>query len=90
MIFNLFEATRKYWHQLDELESAYQQGKISLERVDTRVAELMAELARERRIAWNYFWHSWQNWLNANKENVIGFAVLAFVIYTWMLTCSIS
>ena len=46
MFPNLFEATKTYWRKLDELEAAYQQGKVSTEVVNATVAELMAELAQ--------------------------------------------
>jgi hypothetical protein len=86
MLPNLLEATKEYWQQLDELESAYQQGKIPLEEVDAKVAELMAELAQERRAAFNYFWHGWQNWPTIQKETLVGLAILSLVTYAWILT----
>lgn len=90
MFPNLLEATKEYWHKLDQLEAAYQQGKISLEEVDTRVAVLMTELAKERRTALTYFWHGWQHWLTTQRETLIGLALLALVTYSWMLTAPIS
>ncbi len=86
MFPNLLEATKEYWRKLDELEAAYQQGKIPLESVDARVAELIAELAVERRAAFTYFRHSCQHWLKTQKETLIGLAILALVTYAWMLT----
>ncbi len=86
MFPNLLEATKEYWRKLDELEVAYQQGKISLEEVDTRVAELIAELAVERRAAFTYFRYSCQHWLTTQKETLIGLAILALVTYVWVLT----
>ncbi len=90
MFPNLLEATKEYWHKLDELEAAYQQGEISLEEVDALVAELMAELAIERRAALTYFWHGWQHWLMTQRETLIGLAILALVAYAWVLTSSIA
>lgn len=90
MFPNLLEATKEYWRKLDELEAAYQQGEIPLEEVDARVAELMAELAIERRAALTYFWHRWQHRLMAQRETLIGLAILAFVTYAWVLTNSIA
>jgi hypothetical protein len=90
MFPNLLETTKEYWRQLDELEAAYQQGEIPLEEVDARVAELMAELARERHAAFAYFWHGWQHWLMTQRETLIGLAILALVTYAWVLTSSIS
>ena len=54
MFPNLLQATKEYWRQLDKLEVAYQQGEIPLEEVDAKVADLMAELAQERRVALVY------------------------------------
>ncbi|MGV2830969.1 hypothetical protein [Myxosarcina sp. GI1(2024)] len=86
MFPNLLQATTKYWRQLDELEVAYQRGEIPLEEVDAKVADLMAELARERRTALNYFWHACRLMLTRQIETLIGLAVLTIVTYTWVLT----
>ena len=85
MFPNLFQATKEYWHKLDELEIAYQQGKIPLEEVDAKVADLMAQLAQERRAALAFFWHSWYHWLTKNKENLIALAIVALATYAWVL-----
>jgi len=90
MFPNLLEATKEYWRQLDELEAAYQQGKIPLEEVDTRVAELMASLAIKRRAALSYFWRSWQHWLTRQRETLVGLTILALATYAWVLTSPIS
>ena len=91
MFPNLLEATKEYWRQLDELEAAYQQGEIPLEEVDARVAELMAELAIERRAALTCLWHGLQHWLTTQKkETLISLAILALVTYAWALTSSIA
>lgn len=90
MFPNLLEATKEYWHKLDRLEAAYQQGEIPLEEVDARVAELMTELAQERRAAFSYCWHGWQYWLTTQRETLIGLAILVIVTYGWLLTSPIS
>ena len=90
MFPNLLQATKEYWRKLDEVEAAYQQGEISLEEVDTKVAELIAELAQERRAAFTYFRHNWQHRLTTQRENLIGLAILTFVTYVWVLTSVIS
>jgi hypothetical protein len=90
MFPNLLEATKEYWQNLDRLEAAYQQGEIPLEEVDARVTELMTALAKERRTAFNNFWHSWQHWLTRQRETLIGLAIMALAIYLWMLTNSIA
>ena len=86
MFPNLLEATKEYWRKLDELEAAYQQGKIPLEEVDARVTELMAELAIERRATFTYLRHSCQHWLTTQRETLISLAILALVTYAWVLT----
>jgi len=84
MFPNLFEATKTYWRKLDELEAAYQQGKVSTEVVNATVAELMAELAQERRAALSGFWQTWQHWLVGRKDTILGFAIVAIAIYGWV------
>jgi hypothetical protein len=90
MFPNLLESTKEYWQNLDRLEAAYQQGEIPLEEVDTRVAELMTALAKERRNAFNHFWHGLQYWLTSQRETLIGLGILALATYLWMLTSSIA
>lgn len=90
MFPNLFQATKEYWRQLDELEVAYQQGEIPLEQVDARVADLMAELAIERRATFTYFWRGCQHWMMTQKETIVGLVVLVLVTYAWALTSPIS
>ncbi len=90
MFPNLLQATKEYWRQLDELEVAYPEGEIPLEQVDARVAELMAELAMERRAAFTYFWRGCQHWMKTQKETVFGLVVLVLVTYAWALTSPIS
>lgn len=85
MFPNLFQATQEYWRKLDELESAYQQDQISLEEVDRRVSELMAELAQERRSTFNYMREISQNWLAEHKTNLMGACLLVFALYGWIV-----
>jgi len=89
MFPNLIEATKEYLHNLEKLENAYQQGKIPLKEVDAKVAELMNELAQERRDAFTYFWHGWQLWLTRQRETIIGLAILVLITYFWLLNISI-
>ena len=56
MFPNLLEATHDYWRKLNALEAAYQRGDVSLEEVNQRVPELMAELGEERRAAFRFVW----------------------------------
>ena len=90
MFPNLFQATQEYWRKLDELEKSYQQGEIPLKEVDARVAELMAELAQERRAAFAYFWHSWQHLLTTQRETLMGLAIVILIIYVWLLNHPIA
>jgi hypothetical protein len=85
MFPNLFKATQEYWRKLDELESAYQQDQISLEEVDRRVSELIAELAQERRSTFNYMRYLSQNWLAEHKSNLIGIGIVILAIYGWIV-----
>ena len=84
MLPNLLEATQEYWRKLDELEAAYQQGKISIEEVDAEVASLMAELGQKRRAALTYFLQGCQHWLAAQRESLIGLAILGIITYAWV------
>lgn len=84
MFFKLLNATREYWRKLDELESAYQRDQVSLEEVDRRASELMAELGQERRSTFNYMRYISQNWLAQHKSNLIGIGILVFAIYAWI------
>ena len=90
MFPNLLQATKEYWLQLDELEVAYQQGEIPLEEVDARVADLMAELAAERRAAFSYFWQGCLHWMTTQKETVRGLVILGLIAYVWVLTSTVS
>lgn len=83
MIPNLFEATKKYWRKLDELELAYERGEVSIEEVDARVESLMSELGRERRASWAYIRHSLSSLWNERRETILGVAFLAIVTYAW-------
>ena len=85
MFPNLLQATKEYWRKLDELEAAYQEGEIPLKEVDAPVAELMAELAQERRATFTYLWHSWQHLLTTQRETLMGLAIVILVIYVWLL-----
>ena len=85
MFPNLFQATQEYWRKLDELEKSYQQGKIPLKEVDARVAELMAELAQERRAAFAFLWHSCQHLVTTQSETLMGLAIVILLVYVWLL-----
>lgn len=85
MVPNLLEATNHYWHQLNQLEAAYRRGEVSLEEVDARVQELMAELGRERRATLHYLWCSLQQIWQQQKELVLGTGLLLTLTYIWVV-----
>jgi hypothetical protein len=85
MFPNLLEATRQYWRKLDELELAYQQGEVSLEEVNGRVKELMAELGQERRAAMQFFFGSLSRFWAEQKEVAIGLGLIGMLTYTWIV-----
>lgn len=85
MIPNLLAATQRYWHQLDELDAAYQRGEVSIQEVDTRVAELMVELGQERRATWQFLSQSWRGFWIQQRETVIGLGLLGGLSYAWAI-----
>lgn len=48
MFPELFEATKEYWLQVDELESYYQQRQTFIEEVDQKIKRLMKQLEKRR------------------------------------------
>ena len=87
MFPNLFEATTEYWRQLDEIESRYKQGELSIEEVDREVEILMKQLGQKRRESLRFFKDSLSHWISTHTEFLIGFLfVLMVVAYSWMLT----
>ena len=85
MIPNLMEATRDYWHQLDELEAAYQRGEVSIAEVNARVKELMTDLGRSRRESFTYFWSRIRRLWDDQREAIVGVAGLGVLTYGWLL-----
>lgn len=86
MLINLQEATQEYWQKLDNLESAYQEGKISIKEVDAEVASLMAEMSRKRRLAINDFLQILQMWLTQQRETLIRLGVLGIISSLWFFS----
>lgn len=86
MLINLQEATQEYWQKLDKLESAYQQGKISIKEVDAEVAFLMAEMGRKRRLAINDFWQMTKIWLIQQRETLMALVILVTISYFWFFS----
>jgi|688.fasta_scaffold04232_17 hypothetical protein len=85
MFFDLMEATRAYWRQLDELEAAHGRDELSLEQVDTRVKELMLELGQARRQALTEVWAIGQGFWRRQRETVAGVAVIGALTYVWLV-----
>lgn len=85
MVPHLLEATNDYWRKLNALEAAYQQGEVSLEEVDTRVKELMAELGRERRAAFSVVWQSLSQVWNQQQDVIVGVAMIGMLTYAWAI-----
>lgn len=85
MFPNLIEATNQYWQQLNELEAAYQQGDVSIEEVDARVAELMTELGNHRRAALRSLWESGRRFWQEQTELILGGALLGGLSYAWIV-----
>ncbi|MGK7955550.1 MAG: hypothetical protein AB4063_09875 [Crocosphaera sp.] len=86
MFPHLFEATNEYWRQLDEIESRYQQGELSIEEVDREVESLMKQLGQKRRESLRFLINSLSHWISTHTELLIGFLLVLMVAYTWMLT----
>ncbi len=84
MIPNLLEATNDYWNKLNDLETAYQRGEVSLEEVDYRVKELMAELGQERRRTFSYLFNNLRRTWDEQREVVAGMALLGVVTIGWL------
>jgi hypothetical protein len=83
MFIDLFSATKAYWHKLDQLEAAYNNGQISLEEVNLEVKRLMAELGEERRLAFGQIGASMQQLLVRQKESFLGVGLVALSLYGW-------
>lgn len=85
MFPDLVEATKDYWHKLNELEGAYQRGEMSLEQVDARVAELTRKLGQTRQatlnLLWSSFCHAWQT----HQEQILGVALISSLTCFWLL-----
>jgi len=88
MLIDLQEETKQYWKELDKLENAYQEGKVSIEEVDAEVASLMADLGKKRRIAIENFLEISKIWLVQQRETLTALAVLGTVTYLWFANSS--
>lgn len=88
-MLDLQEATKDYWHKLNQLETAYARGEVSIEEVDARVQLLMKKLGQARREAFAYLWHSLRLWCSERLEIILGAAMLSIITYTWAANTSI-
>jgi histone deacetylase complex regulatory component SIN3 len=85
MVPNLLEATNEYWRKLNELESAYQRGEVSLEEVNARVATLMAELGQERRASVRFLLDNVGRVWQGQREMIVGLGLAGALTYAWMV-----
>jgi len=86
---NLQEATKEYWRKLNELETAYSKGEVTIEEVDTNVHLLMKELGETRRKALALWWNSLRLWCSERLEIIAGVAMLGIITYAWAASTSI-
>ncbi|MBU6230954.1 MAG: hypothetical protein KGQ93_14920 [Cyanobacteria bacterium REEB459] len=85
MIVDLIGATRAYWRQLDELESAYSRHELTPQEVDARVKQLMIELGQARRRALAEAWAIGQGVWRQQRETVAGVAAIGGLAYVWLV-----
>ncbi len=85
MIPNLLEATNNYWRKLNDLEAAYLRGDVSLEEVDQRVKELIAELGQERRRTFSYLFNNLRHTWKEQREVMAGVALLGVATLGWLM-----
>lgn len=88
MIPNLLGATQEYWRKLDEIEASYQRGELAIEEVNSQVATLMTELAKERRQTLSIVEQAFQQLLNNQRETLIGLSLIVLTTYFWLSTRS--
>lgn len=88
MIPNLLGATQEYWRKLDEIEASYQRGELAIEEVNSQVATLMTELAKERRQTLSIVEQAFQQLLNNQRETLIGLSLIVLTTYLWLSTRS--
>jgi len=82
---NLLEATNDYWRKLDELNTAYYRGDISLEEVDAQVKALMTELGQARREYFRHLMHGFRQTWDTQRELMLGCAFLTILAYGWFV-----
>ena len=85
MIPDLMAATRDYWHQLDQLEAAYQRGEVSTAEVNAKVKALMAGLSRSRRESFTALWSGMGRFWEEQRDAIVGVAGLGVLTYGWLL-----
>jgi hypothetical protein len=86
MFPNLLEATKDYWRKLNEVDAAYQRGDLSIEEVDARVHQLMAELGQERRATFRFLWDGVQRFWSEQKEVIVGATLMGVLTYAWVVS----
>lgn len=86
MLPNLWAATQEYWRKLDALEASYHKGEVSIDQVNAKVAELMAELGEERRATWAYLLSNWSHFWSEQREAIVGTALMGIIAYAWVVS----
>jgi hypothetical protein len=87
---NLLEATIDYWRKLNQLEAAYQRDEVSLDEVNVKVKELMAELGESRRSTFRYLWYHLQQGWNEQRSMLSGIAAIVLLTYFWLNLSGLS
>lgn len=85
MMFDLIQAPRDYWRQLDAVEAAYQRNELSLDEVDAKVQSLMQELGQARRQALRDVWATLQVFVQQQRDTLAGVTALGLMVYVWLV-----
>ncbi|WP_088893062.1 hypothetical protein [Leptolyngbya ohadii] len=83
MVPNLLESTKEYWKKLDALEAAYKRGDVSIEEVDVKVAEYMAELGQERRFFFRFVRDRLQFIWQEQPELLVSVGLIFTLTWMW-------
>lgn len=84
MFPDLIGATRAYWRKLDEVEAAYRRDELTLEEVNIRVRDLMAELGQTRQQTLREAWAILQTFMQQQGEALAGVAAIGILAYVWL------
>lgn len=87
---NLLEDTIDYWRKLNALQASYQRDEVTLEEVDAKVKELMAELGESRRSTFRYLWHFARQAWSQERSMISGIAAIGVLTYVWLNLSGLS